>query len=289
MPFKFLPWRLRWFFSYCCNGRFWTGFFNATAPTSKLIAVLAFVRAFIRRSDVEGLNQRPIRLKLRGNYEVELSGFSDLFIFCEIFVLAEYDWPAARTEPPPPDSKTPGPKTIVDIGANIGFFALRMKQLYPEAQIYCYEPFPPNFKRLHKLIRENQLSDCQATQKGVSGSSGQAELHIHDKNTGGHSILPDQNTDSSNVLGIELISLRDVFDGLNKPQIDILKLDCEGAEKDIILSLDAEQAANVKSIVFEPSPKLYATDILTTHLTALGYQTQKKSGLIFCHRSDNLE
>lgn len=42
------------------------------------------------------------------------------------------------------------PKTIIDIGANIGVLALRVHMEWPDAFIYCYEPFYQNIAALKK-------------------------------------------------------------------------------------------------------------------------------------------
>ncbi len=47
-----------------------------------------------------------------------------------------------------------GPRpTVVDVGANIGLFALRVLRQYPEAQLVCFEPAPESFRLLQQNLR----------------------------------------------------------------------------------------------------------------------------------------
>lgn len=271
---KFTPWRLRWFCSQCLNRRFWSSYFQATRSTSKALAIGAFIRAFLRPQKIDAQSKGSISLSLAEGSKITLTGFTDLFIFCEIFVEKEYDWPDLGFQP----------ETIVDVGANIGLFALRMTQRHPQAELFCFEPFPPNFSRLENLVEGNDIKAIKRWKKGISNLSGHAQLYVHDKNSGGHSIVSELRVKDSRNVEIELLALSQVFDLIDRPHIDILKLDCEGAEKDIILSLTPDIAEKIQAIVFEPSPHLYTTSLLTGHLSTLGYQTMGKHGLVFCQR-----
>jgi|GEM_PF-1614682 len=274
MVAKFMPWRLRWFFSKCLSKRFWASYFHVTSETPKISAVSTFIRAFLRPIDIDARSKDPIALNLHGGAQIKLTGFTDLFIFTEIFVEKEYDWPDLKLQP----------KTIVDIGANIGLFALRMTQRHAQAELFCFEPFPPNFSRLEDLVTRNDIQRIKRWQKGVSSTSGHAQLYVHDKNTGGHSIVSELRVEDSRSVEIELIALKRLFDLIERPHIDILKLDCEGAEKDIILSLTPDLAERIHAIVFEPSPHIYSTSLLTDHLNILGYKSETRHGLIFSQR-----
>ena len=57
---------------------------------------------------------------------------------------------------------SPAPSTVLDIGANIGAFALRARTQWPKATIRCYEPVMENYRALVKNI-----SNCPKI-RGVS-------------------------------------------------------------------------------------------------------------------------
>ena len=118
--------------------------------------------------------------------------------------------------------KMPEPKTIVDIGANVGFFSLAARNFYPNARIYAYEPNP----RLMRYLTEN-----------IRGLN----IHVFDEavgSTNGFVAIDDQ-ADSNQVTtqmvengSIRQVSFSKLLSRIAGP-IDLLKLDCEGAEWDL--------------------------------------------------------
>src|SRR5919106_6523451 len=48
-------------------------------------------------------------------------------------------------------------RTIVDVGANVGSFAVYAAQSSPEARIFCYEPEQRNFSLLRENLHINGL------------------------------------------------------------------------------------------------------------------------------------
>jgi FkbM family methyltransferase len=66
--------------------------------------------------------------------------------------------------------------TVVDIGANRGQFALCIRRLYPEAQIYSFEPL----RKPAAVWLETFKGDSRATlyNKAVAPESGSATMHV---------------------------------------------------------------------------------------------------------------
>lgn len=66
--------------------------------------------------------------------------------------------------------------TVVDIGANRGQFALCIRRLYPEAQIYSFEPL----RKPAAVWLETFRGDSRATlfNKAVAPGSGPATMHV---------------------------------------------------------------------------------------------------------------
>jgi FkbM family methyltransferase len=217
---------------------------------------------------VPNLWRPPIRLSLRPNGAIDVVDFMTLFIYQEIFVDKCYDYPRMPLDH----------AVIIDVGANTGLFAVRMKQLYPRAQIHCYEPLPSNFAQLQKNLRQSGFGGCSLFNSGVGASSRTARLHVHDRNIGGHSLFANQVVGTHHV-DIELVGLATVIDRLNGQKCTLLKLDCEGAEYEILKSLDRDLGQRVESIVFEPTPSLYDVGELVTHLECAGYGVERHGAL----------
>lgn len=139
--------------------------------------------------------------------------------------------------------------TIVDIGAAIGDFSV-LAGLDESNQVFAFEPFPESFELLKRNIALNELENVQAIPKAVSGSAGWLSLDV-----GGGEPLT-MGTRASTVLAngsieVEAISLAGVLERVGGGPIDLLKLDCEGAEYDILLNASAATLSQVHRIVME--------------------------------------
>src|SRR5208282_3870210 len=98
-------------------------------------------------ADCMGLRRQPYRLRTKSGVWCELRpGTSDWWIFLEIFVFGIYRRAEADIQQA---------KVIIDIGANVGFFALYASGLNPEAEIHALGPFPQNVGQLKNNLRLN--------------------------------------------------------------------------------------------------------------------------------------
>lgn len=200
-----------------------------------------------------------------------MTDFMTLYIYKEIFIDGCYDYPTLHAE-----------ATIVDIGANTGLFSIRMKQLYPQSTLYCFEPFPTNFQQLQKNITMSGFQGVNIFQQGVGGHTRKEKLFIHKTNVGGHSIFQAE-TGGTSFVHIEIVSLKEVFKTQGVTKCSLLKLDCEGAEYEIIKSIDGELASSIDRILFEPTRGIYDVGELEEHLAKLGYKVVDK-GLCYAYK-----
>ena len=124
------------------------------------------------------------------------------------------------------------PRTILDIGANVGAFALRANQKWPAAKIYCFEPMPYNVMHL----RRNVPVGTDVTSAAIRAESGLDNIYIGDKPVTGGFVKGDRQT--KNQLLVECISAKEL------PCCDLVKIDTEGSEVEIIecLKLDSVKA-----------------------------------------------
>jgi FkbM family methyltransferase len=250
-------WRLNWVFNEVSRPSSFRRHAEVLASPLKFwLAVAAKL--------IPGLWKASIQLRLKHGGVVNVGEFMTINIYREIFVERCYDTPALGSDEP----------SIIDVGANTGLFAVRMKQLYPRARVHCYEPLPANFVRLQATVAQSGLRDCRLFNSGVAGSARKAPLFVHPTNIGGHSILASQAPGQQKV-EIDLLSMTTALDRLGGRPCSLLKLDCEGAEYEILKSLDAVTAQRIEKIVFEATPGLYELAELSGHLESLGYRVEK--------------
>ncbi len=110
---------------------------------------------------------------------------------------------------------------IVDIGANVGMFSKICTLKYPNAEIYAYEPNPKSIKWLEM---NSEGTNIQVFPVAVWNSLGTVKLDINCDS------IDVRVSDGGNI-EVMSISPEQVAEG---KQIDILKLDCEGAEWQIL-------------------------------------------------------
>jgi FkbM family methyltransferase len=121
----------------------------------------------------------------------------------------------------------PQPKTIVDVGANVGFFSLAARNYYPDARIHSYEPNP---KVLPFLPENTRGLNIEIFDEAVGSTEGFVSL---DDSGDSNQVTSHQVAHSS----IRQVSFSTLLNRVGGP-IDLLKLDCEGAEWDLFKAGD---------------------------------------------------
>ena len=129
-------------------------------------------------------------------------------------------------------------KTVVDIGANQGLFTLAARSFYTEATIHAYEPNPEILPYLNF-----QCSAAKATffNEAVGLNDGFIQLQFEKDSLHTKTINDDNGA-------IMQTSFRNCLKRIGGT-LDLLKLDCEGAEWEILQ--DYESLKNVKAITLE--------------------------------------
>jgi FkbM family methyltransferase len=122
---------------------------------------------------------------------------------------------------------------IIDIGANVGIVSFYFAKKYPKAKIFAYEPHPLNYQNLIKGIETNNITNVYPFNLAVFSKSGlDVKIHLHENNTSASSVFRYLPEDP--YIEVKTISLEDILKQNNISYIDFLKIDCEGAEFDIL-------------------------------------------------------
>jgi FkbM family methyltransferase len=122
--------------------------------------------------------------------------------------------------------------TVVDVGANVGYYTLLAARLVGEnGKVFAFEPGPDNLALLKQNVKENGYKNVVLVQKAVSDKTATARLLIDRSSSGGHSLSAFR--DSADFVDVETVSLDEYFAGRSE-RIDVLKIDAEGAEMAIL-------------------------------------------------------
>lgn len=140
--------------------------------------------------------------------------------------------------------------TVFDVGANVGVFSLFASRI-KGVKVFSFEPHPTNFSVLEENIHLNSLNNINAFQVGL-GKDNELRTLIIGEIPGGHKVSNGNEVPGvANTLTIETRTLGSFISSNKIDEIDFLKLDCEGAEGEILDSLDSNTLAKIKKIVIE--------------------------------------
>jgi FkbM family methyltransferase len=147
-------------------------------------------------------------------------------------------------------------KTALDLGAHIGSFALWAAQRWPGCIIHSYEPNPESFELLTKNVGLLNYEEGRIKIFNLAVWKNDCTLQLYRcrTETGATSImseimsaLPD---DVLPPIDINARSINVAIDNLGS-WIDFFKMDCEGAEYEIMYSLPTEALSRIKFMAIE--------------------------------------
>ena len=190
---------------------------------------------------------------------------------------------------------------VVDIGGNIGAFAVYAQQFKPK-HTYVLEPMEETFNYLNENLEG--FDNVTTINKGISHKGEDMELVVSH-----HSgcnmlkthigLLNNEISDyafSENVVPVKTININDFIEEHEIKQIDFLKIDCEGAELDLFQTINLEYLKNnVRKIAMEyHSSKIYT--FIRDILQDCGFDFEDKSdkrknelGMIYAYKKDKIE
>jgi FkbM family methyltransferase len=146
---------------------------------------------------------------LRDNY-------SDKAIFNQVFFQRQYALDRLKSFQA---------KYIIDAGANVGLASIYFAQLYPESNIMAIEPQVDNYKLLQENVRGYTNVSCLQAALWYKEES----IDIQNPDSLAASFMVEAKPDSL-IKGLTIDSL---LNQNNWTTVDILKMDIEGAEKEI--------------------------------------------------------
>lgn len=158
--------------------------------------------------------RHPVRLR---------AGTSDIATFMQIFHDLEYQLPEVASA-----------TTIVDAGANIGLSAIFFAYRYPGATIVAIEPEQSNFQLLEQNVAPYRaIVPLRAALWRCDGT-----IDVADSGEGKWGFRVGQGHDGSDVpftgQRVEALTVASVMERFSFCHIDILKMDIEGAEKEVL-------------------------------------------------------
>jgi FkbM family methyltransferase len=82
---------------------------------------------------------------------------------------------------------TPFGGTVLDLGANVGFYTLLAAELVgPSGRVHAFEPVPRNLQYLRQHIALNGLTNVSVVEAAVSDAGGRRRFRLHVSAAMGH-------------------------------------------------------------------------------------------------------
>ena len=188
-----------------------------------------------------------------------------------------------------PIGKLNRPPVILDVGANVGVFALYAKfAFHRDAVIHCFEPYEP----VVELLRYNlaDLEQIQVHPFGLGASNRTAELLCTQRLTVANSMRPDLVPNPSGRVPIAIRNASEVWDLLDLLEVDVLKIDTEGAEVEILESL-GDRLKRVRVLLAEyhtQDDRRRIEELLRDHRLIEKTEYEPRRGLVKYVRADLL-
>lgn len=228
---------------------------------------LKYQSLFLNPNDIYALHppclQNPIFLR---------SKTSDRSIFNEIFLRKGYRF-----------SLDHSPQTIIDAGANIGLFSVLMASLYPQANIIAIEPDPENFRMLEKNTK--MYPKIKLLNYGLWSKN--TWLEIQEGNFDKSGVMV-QEAGAHTSSSLKAVSIPQIMSDFNLKNIDLIKIDIEGSEKEVF-SLDSEHwLPKTKILIIELHDRIIpgCSKIFFEKLSNYNFNVEIIGQNLFCRNLD---
>ncbi len=143
--------------------------------------------------------------------------------------------------------------TVVDVGANIGYFSLLAAKLVgPSGKVMAIEPHPTNAKILSEALRVNGLAQVELFRFGLGDESARGEISMVDQVAFPNRTASMVPAKSDTSVSVEVKKLDDCVAEWGLTRIDLLKIDVDGLETKIIAGASRSlKAGLIKNIIVE--------------------------------------
>jgi FkbM family methyltransferase len=168
--------------------------------------------------------------------------------------------------------------TFIDVGAHVGYYTLMAaKQVAPTGRVFSFEPEPSNYDILIGNIHLNEYSNVKTVNKAVSSRIGTTTLFLTALDNGRHSTYRHGLPESGSV-EIETTTVDAFLEAEGWPEVDLVKIDVEGAEMDVLDGMgQLLHKSDAPKLIVEFNPSLLQSAgvipaVLLERLTSAGFQ-----------------
>lgn len=222
--------------------------------------IFALVRlATCQPSDV------PIEIRLRDSERFYVSSLMDAWIVKETVLDRTYETVSVPLQ---------SDWLVVDIGAALGDYAVWAGRQLTNGRLIAVEPFPRSVKLLKENLRLNRLNNVSVAETAIGAVDGQSGLQLVTGQAVQHSTAASSAAAGS--VPVRVRSLPSFFHEMGIVSCDYLKIDCEGAEYDILFNCPPIFLQKIKRICMEVHDHItpHSRHDMIAFLEKNGYRTR---------------
>jgi FkbM family methyltransferase len=184
---------------------------------------------------------QPIVITLRDGSRFQVRTLMDIWILKETCLERQYQHASVKVE---------DGWVVFDVGAGLGDFAISVARARPHSTVYAFEPFPESFFLLQENLRLNQIQNVRAWPHALSAQAGSTALHLFSPEAVQHTTVSRSDRAGSDVQ-VSSVTLDQVFSQFQLARCDYMKMDCEGAEYDILFNASDATLQKIKHVCLE--------------------------------------
>lgn len=185
---------------------------------------------------------KPALLHLRDGTQFKVRTAMDVWIIIETYLAHSYEQHGFDIQ---------SNWLVIDIGAGLGEFTIAASKRCPNGKVYAYEPFPESFQLLQQNLSLNHLKNIVANPLAVGGRT--ETMHL--KTASGvpvlYSTAMDDDQAGKEDVFVEATTLDKIFEAFEIKTCDLLKMDCEGAEYDILFHTSPSTLEKMRRVCLE--------------------------------------
>lgn len=141
--------------------------------------------------------------------------------------------------------------TVLDIGAGFGDFSICVAREHPGAIVYAFEPLPESLALLEENLNLNGIQNVQRFPWAVGGQAGTLLLRTATGRSGQHTTTPSVGEGMGEAISVSSVTLDQIFAELGLGHCDFLKIDCEGAEYEILFHASEQTLRRIRHVAME--------------------------------------
>jgi len=167
---------------------------------------------------------------------------------------------------------------VIDVGANIGLYSLLFcKKIGDKGKVFSFEPSPETFFRLKQNVNLNQFKNIKMYNIGLSDRKTKSKFYLCEdeaySSLGTKPMMP-----IINEIEIELTTIDEFLKKENIKNVDIIKIDTEGADYLVLKGAEKLLASEKAPILFCEYNRaveggfLHKTKDMYDYLVKMGYE-----------------